>query len=145
MDSEHKVDNEPGIKLLVEAKNGKGYLIMSNIYGSYNIVSDISFEENEMVKFSCPHCTGTLLSGDVCELCNAPMVTLVLEMGGKVSFCSRKGCQNHNVGFNDLTDALRKFYEEFGYLDKHHSTPDYIHLRKDQEPKKTEDDDAGKS
>lgn len=140
MDLEHKVDNEPGIKLLVEGKTGTGMLVLSSIYGSYNFVSDIEYDNNEVVRFHCPHCSENLMTHEICNTCDAPMVTLVLEMGGKVSFCSRKGCQNHNIGFNDLSVALKRFYEEFGYT-SHHSTPEHIHLRKEKEHVKTADEE----
>jgi len=140
MDPDHKVDNESGIKLLVEARNGKGMLVLSSIYGSYNFISDVRFEENEVVNFFCPHCSGNLVTRTLCDLCSAPMVTLIHKMGGKVSFCSRKGCQNHNVGFNDLSDALKQFYEEYG-MRSSHPTPEHIHLRKEKEHVKSEDED----
>jgi len=34
-------------------------------------------------------------------------------MGGKVKFCSRKGCTKHSAEFEDLSLALKKMYEEF--------------------------------
>lgn len=139
MDKEHKVDNEPGIKMAVEAEQGRGIMIMSSIYGSHNYITDVIFGDQEVVTFSCPHCTGKLSKNDACELCGAPMVPLILKMGGKVSFCSRKGCQNHNVEFNDLADALKRFYEEYG-IKVYNATPEHIHLRKEQHPAEDTDD-----
>jgi ssDNA-binding Zn-finger/Zn-ribbon topoisomerase 1 len=142
MDMENKVDNQPGIKMLVEARSGKGTLTLSSIYGSYNFISDIKdFEDSEIVRFYCPHCSENLLTHEICNTCDAPMISLVLEMGGKVSFCSRKGCQNHNIGFNDLSVALKTFYEEFGYS-SHHKTPEHIHLRKEKEHVKTDEEET---
>jgi hypothetical protein len=39
-------------------------------------------------------------------------------MGGEVSICSRAGCKNHFVEFEDLTSALARFYQEYGYSTK---------------------------
>ena len=58
--------------------------------------------------------TGNLTIKDECKLCGAPMVTFVLKAGGRVSICSRKGCSNHYLTFQDLTQELSKFYNEFG-------------------------------
>jgi hypothetical protein len=43
------------------------------------------------------------------------MVPFYLDMGGKVSICSRSGCKNHHVEFEDLSMALRKLYQEYGF------------------------------
>ena len=74
--------------------------------------------ENEIVSFYCPNCKSEINAEDVCNECGAPIVSLILDMGGKVSFCSRKGCKNHNIGFDDLSEALKKLYQEFGFNDK---------------------------
>jgi methionyl-tRNA synthetase len=42
------------------------------------------------------------------------MVPFYLDMGGKVSICSRNGCKNHAVSFDDLSDAMKKLYQEYG-------------------------------
>lgn len=113
MDEKHNIDNEPSIKLFVENANKNGTLRLSSIYGSYNYLSDIDFEDNEIQKFHCPHCHEELVSNEKCKTCEAPMVSLTLDIGGKVSFCSRKGCQDHNIGFEDLSVALKKMYLDF--------------------------------
>ena len=43
------------------------------------------------------------------------MASLVLDIGGKVSFCTRSGCQNHTVEIEDLDNALRKFHQVYGF------------------------------
>lgn len=141
MDSDHKVDNEPGIKMNAESNGKKGFLVLSSIYGSFNYISNIEFDKGEIVRFYCPHCSGNLMIDEICLSCDAPMVSLILEMGGKVSFCSRKGCQSHSIGFNDLSVALKRFYEEFGYTSKHHKAPEHIHLKKDKEVVKTHEEE----
>jgi Zn finger protein HypA/HybF involved in hydrogenase expression len=47
------------------------------------------------------------------------MLPFHLDMGGKVSICSRIGCKNHFVEFEDLSVALRQFYQEYGYQNDH--------------------------
>jgi hypothetical protein len=55
--------------------------------------------------------------------CGAEMAPFYLDMGGKVSICSRSGCKNHFVEFEDLSIALRKFYQEYGYNGQHTQQP----------------------
>jgi hypothetical protein len=114
MDKDHKVDNEPSIKLAIETGGKKGTLRLSSVYGSFNYMADIEIPDNEIVNFFCPHCREDLHSAEMCKTCDAPLVSLILDLGGKVSFCSRKGCQDHSVGFEDLSDALKKLYQDFG-------------------------------
>jgi len=119
MDHEHKVDNEPSIKLLVNDSKNNGTIRLSSIYGSYNFVCDITLENDQITVFSCPFCKSTLTTKELCSTCMSPMSTLILDIGGKINFCSRKGCKNHNIGFEDLSSALTKLYQEFEYRGKH--------------------------
>jgi hypothetical protein len=114
MDKEHKVDNEPGIKLSIESGEKKGTIWLSSVYDSFNYISDIDIPDKEIVHFYCPLCREELESAEICKSCDAPMIALILDLGGKVSFCSRKGCQDHSVGFEDLSVALKKLYQDFG-------------------------------
>jgi hypothetical protein len=36
-------------------------------------------------------------------------------VGGRVNICSRHGCKNHYVVFENLDTAVRKFYSEYQY------------------------------
>jgi len=128
MDAEHKVDNEPGIKLLISTPHNSGKIYLSSIYGSYNFICDFEIEDGTVATFSCPHCKEELLSEELCETCGAPMSKVNLDIGGKIGFCSRRGCKNHNIGFEDLSSALTKFYQEFS-IGKH-SVDTYTHEAK---------------
>lgn len=118
MDSSNKVDNEESIKLLIKTTTQEGTIWLSSIYGNHKHSSDINLVENEIVTFFCPHCKTNIATEDYCVSCKAPMASLALDKEGKINFCSRKGCLNHNVGFEDLSRALTQFYQEFGYQDK---------------------------
>jgi len=119
MDEDHRVDNEPSIKLNIEISGEKGVIRLSSIYGSYNFISDIDLPKGEVVSFSCPDCEAKIISEQECMTCGAPMIPFYLDMGGKVSICSRCGCKNHKIEFDDLSVALRKLYKEFGYSGSH--------------------------
>ena len=114
MDEEQKVDNEPSIKLAIQSGAKKGTLRLSSVYGSFNYITDLDVADREIVTFCCPFCMEELATNELCKLCEAPLVSLNLDLGGKVSFCSRKGCQDHSVGFEDLTVALKKLYQDYG-------------------------------
>jgi predicted RNA-binding Zn-ribbon protein involved in translation (DUF1610 family) len=116
MDREHTVDNVPGIHLDVQCKDKKGEIWLSSIYGSFNFTSTIDLPKNEIVDFFCPECHKQVISKTGCNICGAYMVPFFLDIGGKVSICSRSGCKNHFVEFEDLSIALSRFYEEYGIL-----------------------------
>ena len=118
MDGNNFVDNEQSISLHIDIAKKKGDINLSSIYGSYNYICTVDTPPNEVGLFSCPHCAKDVNTKVECNVCKAPMVSLFLDMGGKISFCSRSGCKNHNVEFEDLTNALRKMYQEYGFQNK---------------------------
>jgi ssDNA-binding Zn-finger/Zn-ribbon topoisomerase 1 len=125
MDDKHLVDNEPSILLNVEIAGKKGIIRLSSIYGSYNYLTDIEMPKGEVARFTCPHCESHITSDSECLSCGANMVPFYLDMGGKVTICSRSGCQNHFVEFEDLSVALKKMYQEYGLAGKDKFKPDH--------------------
>jgi len=115
MDAYNTLLTKPSIRVNIESEAGKGILRLCSIYDCYTHTSDVEIKPQEVVKFFCPSCNESLYSDIKCEHCEAPMVTFKLEIGGKVSICSRRGCKNHNVNFVDLASALDVFYNKFGY------------------------------
>lgn len=118
MDKDNFIDQKPGIKLDLEIGNKKGIIILSSIYGSYNYECDIDTSEGDLANFFCPHCKSQIVEETKCKMCNAPLIPFNLDMGGKVTICSRSGCKNHFVEFEDLSLALKKFYQEYGFGEK---------------------------
>lgn len=115
MDQKKLVDNEPSINLIISNEKDKGMIWLSSIYGSYNYSSELETPNGELVRFHCPHCHEELMSKMLCNICEAPMVDFHLDMGGRVSICSRSGCKNHAIAFEDLSLALKKLYQEYGF------------------------------
>jgi hypothetical protein len=113
MNQEVRIDDAPGIKLMVNQTGNNGIIHLSSVYGSYHIDAKIPLTEGEVALFSCPHCQGLLNTDELCTACNAPMVAVLLDMGGKINFCSRKGCKKHSVEFEDLSQAMKKLYESY--------------------------------
>jgi len=116
MDSENMLHDSPSIKLNIETSTDRGTIRLCSLYGCYDHLSDFDLKQGEIARFFCPSCNKELKSNDYCEAsnCNAPMVPFTLELGGKVLICSRRGCTNHFVAFEDLETQLRKFYHEYG-------------------------------
>ncbi len=117
MDKEKLILEKPSIKLNIVTEHDRGTIRLCSIYGCYTHESDINMDDDIIARFYCPSCNKELRSNDECDTsnCNAPMIPLVLKIGGQVYFCSRKGCQNHFVAFKDLALEIRKFYHEYGY------------------------------
>jgi len=114
MDHEEPLSGKPSIKLNIQTKNSRGTIHLCSIYECYDYKTEEPLIEKEIVEFTCPHCNKILNTKIVCHTCDAPMVSLLLKTGGKVSLCSRTGCANHYVAFEDLSTELQKFYETFG-------------------------------
>lgn len=115
MDHNQLIDNELSIELNIEVAGNRGTINLSSIYGSYNYKADVEMTKDEVAKFYCPHCTAQITSDVDCLACKAPMVPFHLDMGGKVSVCSRIGCKDHKVEFEDLSIALNRLYQEYGF------------------------------
>ncbi|OQX78098.1 MAG: hypothetical protein B6D61_06165 [Bacteroidetes bacterium 4484_249] len=115
MDEEIKLQEKPSIKLNIETSNDRGTIRLCATYGCYEHLCDFDLKEDEIFKFYCPQCNKELVSKGRCATCDAPMIPLTLKLGGKVFICSRRGCENHYVAFEDLATEVRKFYHEYGF------------------------------
>lgn len=118
MDKAHQIDGQSAIGLGVDVKGKKGWLRLSPVYGSYKMESEFPIAKDAIVKISCPHCQTALRSTNECEVCGAPMVPLMLEEGGRMFICSRRGCKKHFLEFEDINGALAKFHDAYSYSGK---------------------------
>ncbi len=114
MDINNTVNGKPGIKVSIETPRESGTIWLCSKYGCYQHRSTVVIQEGEVVKISCPHCNETLVRDVTCKSCKAPMIGFYIEAGGKVSICSRVGCKNHYIVFDDSEELLNLFYEKFG-------------------------------
>jgi predicted RNA-binding Zn-ribbon protein involved in translation (DUF1610 family) len=117
MDKTHLINNKESIYMNISFPSElKGAIRLSSIYGDFNYTSDLLIPEDQVVDFFCPHCGENLKRQQLeCDSCSAPIVSLNCTVGGRVSFCSRHGCKNHYVVFDNLDTAIRKFYSEYEY------------------------------
>lgn len=126
MDNGKQIDNEPSVNVLIKQAGQSGHIWLSSVYGSYNHFSEVEIQEDKVAEFFCPHCKSQLMGKLTCKLCQAPMTDFNLDMGGRVSICSRSGCKNHAIEFEDLGLALKELHEQYGFHEgeqQKHSTP----------------------
>ncbi len=102
MDPGHLVDGQPSIRVTVSYGNEHGWLMLSSLYGSYAIEAGDEVPVDTVVNFFCPHCNAELIGASNCNVCNAPMVPMIVRGGGIVQICSRRGCKSHML---DLTSV----------------------------------------
>lgn len=114
LDEDFLIQGHPSIKLNIQAEFERGTIHLCSVYECFENKSDVDLKKGEIVDFTCPHCNKDLLVKEECKLCDAPMVSLMLDTGGRVSLCSRDGCSNHYVAFEDLSIELHKFYDQYG-------------------------------
>lgn len=113
MDNQKMLNNKPSIKVKIKTKDKEGYLWLCSFYDCYEHESDFYIPPREIVKFYCPSCNAELDTEIKCESCQAPMVTFNMKSGGKVSICSRNGCDKHFVAFQNIEDAIKQFHDLF--------------------------------
>lgn len=115
MDDENPLHDYPSIKLNIQYEKTRGIINLCSIYDCYDHVCNVDISGVEVADFTCPHCNQLLNTSEKCDVCDAPMVSFALDMGGKVAICSRQGCKKHYVAFENLQDAVKRFYDEYGF------------------------------
>ncbi len=89
------IDGYPSLKINAVVDGKQGPVRLSCLYGSYNVSSEFEIPEGTIVKFFCPHCNSQIHSTSDCSECGAPMIPMLVDGGGLVRICSRRGCKNH--------------------------------------------------
>ncbi|MBT3209292.1 MAG: hypothetical protein HN704_02435 [Bacteroidetes bacterium] len=114
LDEKYLINDVPSVKLNIETDGKRGNIRLCSTYSCFNHESSIEIGENAVVDFFCPECNQKLISNTTCSECDAPLIPFVIESGGKVLICSRKGCDKHFVAFENISDAMRKMHDEYG-------------------------------
>ena len=115
MDYKKLLNEKPSIKVnVINEDADKGTLWLCSTYGCYDKVSDIPLKKDNTVQIYCPSCKKTLNTEIRCEKCSGNMVKFNIEIGGVVSICNTMDCESHYVMFEELTDTIRKFHNEYG-------------------------------
>lgn len=95
MDPAFPIEDHPSVRVTISFGACHGWLRLSSLYGSFTIVSEYETPADTVCHFFCPHCHAELLGATSCMECAAPMVPMVIEGGGIVQICSRRGCRGH--------------------------------------------------
>jgi two-component system NtrC family sensor kinase len=93
MDDEHKIDGMPSIKLKAKSSTNEGFIHLDPIYGRHQHHYGIQFQENEIVKLSCPVCGTSLVDEeDLGPECNAPVYKIIIPNQGTLVGCTKYAC-----------------------------------------------------
>ncbi|MCK4656126.1 MAG: NAD(P)H-dependent oxidoreductase subunit E, partial [candidate division Zixibacteria bacterium] len=103
MDSRHLIDGQPVIRVTMSFGNRHGRMLLSSLYGSYNVASEYEIPPDTIVQMFCPHCHAELIGGAKCGECGALMVPMIVRGGGVVQICSRRGCKGHILDLGGAT------------------------------------------
>ncbi len=95
MDPYYKIDNQPSIKLIMSFQGEHGWLRLSSLYGSYSVEQEYEVPPKSIVNIFCPHCNAELSAASNCPECGAPIASMLVQNGGIVQICTRRGCKYH--------------------------------------------------
>jgi NADH-quinone oxidoreductase subunit E len=95
MDPAHEIDGHPPVRITVSFGNKHGWMLLSSLYGSYEVESEHEIPRDTLLQIFCPHCHAELIGGSLCSECEAPMVPMIVRGGGVVQICCRRGCRGH--------------------------------------------------
>lgn len=94
-DETFAIDGHPCLKINVAMDHTEGWARLSCLYGSYSVSTEFEIPEGTVVNFICPHCNSEIRSTSDCSVCGAPMILMLVDGGGIIWICSRRGCKNH--------------------------------------------------
>ncbi len=105
MDPGHHIDGQPSIRVTVSFGQKHGWLRLSSLYGSYAIESEYEIPMDTVINFFCPFCHAELTGAWNCPDCGAPMIPMVVQGGGMVQVCSRRGCRSHMLDLTERSES----------------------------------------
>ncbi len=103
MDPRHVIDGHPPVRVTVSFGNKHGRMLISSLYGSYEVALEHEIPTDTIVHMFCPHCHAELIGSSKCRECGAPMVPMIVRGGGVVQICSRRGCKGHMLDLGGAT------------------------------------------
>lgn len=99
-DDKYLIDEQPSIRFTASFGSKHGWLRLSSLYGSYTLESEYEIPMDTIVNAFCPYCHAELIGASNCVACSAPMIPMIIDKGGMVQICSRRGCKNHMLDIN---------------------------------------------
>jgi two-component system, NtrC family, sensor kinase len=90
IDSSHKIEGMPSIKVKVSYKGNVGFLHLDPIYGGLRHHYGIQLKKNESIEVSCPECDVSLVHPTKkCLECGSPIYVLYTPETGSIEGCAR--------------------------------------------------------
>jgi NADH-quinone oxidoreductase subunit E len=100
MDPTRPVGGLPSIRVTVGFQARRGALALSSLYGSDQAVVEAEIPTEAVVAFFCPHCCGELAGTSRCVECGAPVAPMIVQGGGVLQVCMRRGCMARRLDLN---------------------------------------------
>ena len=95
--------------------NEEGELRLSALFGDYQVQTDLTINDGDVVMYSCPSCERSLTVETPCKLCGAPLASVNLASGESMDVCGRRGCRGHALGgygdVDEMTDLLNRMFK----------------------------------
>ncbi len=98
---DHLLDGYPMVHVTVAFARKHGWLRLSGLYGDYRIESQHEIPLDTVMQFFCPRCHAELRSTRQCARCDAVMIPLLVQGGGIIQVCARRGCKEHMLDLGD--------------------------------------------
>lgn len=109
MAPERQIDGLDAIRISARVLKSEGDIYLSQVYGSYRKeFNGVINVEGTIVEGACPHCHTPFPIQQECE-CGASIFGLALQGGGIINVCSRNGCKQHSLEFENADDAFDLF------------------------------------
>lgn len=102
MDPRNPIDGYPSISVTASFERNHGYFRLSCLYGSFNVQTEHEIPLDTLMYFFCPHCHSELRSSSNCTECSAPMFPMLVQGGGMIMECSRRGCPSHRLDLDGV-------------------------------------------
>jgi len=102
MDPTYQIDGHPSIRMTMSFGRIHGWIRLSCLYGSYTVESEHEIPMDTIVNCFCPHCHAELIGASSCPECGALMIPMIVNKGGMIQICSRRGCKNHMLDLNGV-------------------------------------------
>ncbi len=95
MDNKNLLDGYPSIRVTITFNGIHGWLCLSSLYGCHTYKSEYQQPKGSIANFFCPHCHSELSGSSKCPECSTDMIPLIINTGGVVQVCPKRGCKGH--------------------------------------------------
>jgi len=113
MDTDYLLHGSPSIRLTASFGPTRGWARLCSLYGICTARLEHEVPMNTSLDFFCPHCHTRLSGTERCLECEAQMLQMAVDGGGKLMICPRYGCSGHlldldGAGTGDENDSPAK-------------------------------------